>query len=215
MALRNARGLHGAITHLRDGIHGRWANWALIPYRDGWGVYWSSTEEAAMWAMRTVNGALWDRPTAFRLGPLVRMRAPVGLRRGHQRVRVDALTPIVTRSMGGTNPCTCPTTDTIRGCLSGELLYRLSPSHRKDSPGQDVWTQWVKPRVQVELVERHTEPVHTLMGGKYGRVSGWQGHVVLEVNAVARWLLVACERGIGFGGRTAFGFGRIRITEAP
>lgn len=210
--LRNARGLHGAITALRDRGHERFPAWSLFPYQNGWAIYFASTDEARGWAASCVNGALWDRPTTFSFGPLVRLKSPVVPKRGRSLVRVDTITPVVTRSMGGTNPCTCPTTDTITGALAGELLYRLSPSHRDDAPGEDVWSQWVRPRVAVELVERSTEPAHTPMGGKYGSVAGWQGHVVLRVNAVAYWLLLATERATGFGGRVAFGFGRVRVT---
>lgn len=212
MQLRNARGLHGALTTLRGGPHERYPAWSLRPWLGGWAVYVADTGEARVWAGNTLNGALWDRPTAFQFGPLVKLRAPAVPKRGGSLVRIDAITPIVTRSMGGLNPCTCPTVDTLRGALSGELLYRLSPTHRDEAPGEDAWTQWVRPRVQVELVERHTEPARTPLGGKFGVVEGWQGHVVLRVNAVAYWLLLATERATGFGGRVAFGFGRIRVT---
>ena len=212
MELRNGRGLHGALTAIRDVPHGRMPAFSLRPWQSGWAVYFADTDEARRWAGTRVNGSLWDRPTAFAFGPLVRLRNPIVPKRGRSIVRVDAVTPIVTRSMGGTNPCTCPTAATIAGALSGELLYRLSPSHRNDAPGQDVWTQWVRPRVQVELIERHTEPAHTPMGGKFGSIAGWQGHVILSVNAVAYWLLLATERAMGLGGRVAFGFGRIRVT---
>jgi hypothetical protein len=213
MHLRNARGLHGAITMLRDRPHGRWPAWSLFPCADGWAIYWSENADAERFANAHLNGALWDAPTLFRFGDLFRMRAPTDRKRGRRFVRIDAITPIVTRSVGGTAVCTCPTEDTIRGALTGELLYRLSPMHRGDAPGQDAWTQWTKPRVMLRMVERVTEPAHTDCGGKLGRVSGWQGSVTLETNATARWLLQACERGIGLGGRTAFGFGRIRVTS--
>jgi hypothetical protein len=212
MQLRNARGLHGALTALRGKRHDRFPAWSLSPWRAGWAVYVADFVEARAWASHSLNGTLWDRPTTFSFGALARLRAPVNVKRGRSRVRVDALTPIVTRSMGGANPCTRPTSDTLRGALDGELLYRLSPTHRHNAPNEDAWTKWVRPRVQIEMVERHTEPVHTPLGGKYGDVAGWQGYVVVDVNAVALWLLFATERAMGFGGRVAFGFGRIRVT---
>jgi hypothetical protein len=212
LELRNARGLHGALTSLRDKSHDRYPAWSLSPWMLGWGVYVADLTEARAWASHGFNLALWDRPTTICFGPLLRLKAPVPPRRGRSRVRIDAITPIVTRSMGGTNPCTCPTNATLRGALNGELIYRLSPTHRHDAPGEDEWTKWVRSRVQIEIVARHTEPAHTPMGGKYGSIAGWQGYVVVDVNAVALWLLLATERAMGFGGRVAFGFGRIRVT---
>ena len=212
LELRHTRALHGALTTMQDRPHRRYPAWSLRPWLSGWAVYFAALSDAQAWAGKTLNGALWDRPTAFRFGPLVRVRAPESGRRGHSRVRVDIITPIVTRSTGGTNPCTCPTKDTLTGALAGELLYRISPTHSDETPADDVWSAWVKPRVRIEIVERHTEPAHVPLGGKYGSVAGWQGYVILDVNAVALWLLQACERGPGFGGRVAFGFGRIRVT---
>lgn len=214
MQLRNARGLHGAITTLLDRGHGRWPAWALFPCADGWSIYWSRDEDASRFASKRIQGALWDEPTVFGFGPLFRMRVPSGpsLGRRKRRLRIDAITPIVTRSSGGKTPCVRPTDDTIRGSLDGELLYRLSPTHSDASPGQDAWTQWTRPRVMVHIVEHGSEPVYTDCGGPLRQVAGWQGHVIVEANAVAHWLLTLCERGIGLGGRTAYGFGRIRVT---
>jgi len=65
---------------------------------------------------------------------------------------------------------------------------------------------------ELRLVERHTEARHVPIGGKYGTVSGWVGYVILDCNAPAYWLLKAAET-LGLGGRTAFGFGRIKVTE--
>jgi hypothetical protein len=143
---------------------------------------------------------------------VVRLRSPSIPTRGRRRLRVDAITPIVMTTMARARSHVCPTGEILQSSLAGGLCYRLSPTHRDDSPKEDPWSRWVQPRVCLSLVERHTEPVHVPLGGKFGRVSGWQGHVIVEVNAVAHWLLVACERGIGLGGRTAFGFGRIRVT---
>jgi hypothetical protein len=211
--LRNLRGLHGAISALRArDHHDRFPAWSLRPWLNGWAVHFLDDAEAREWAGKSFHGALWDRPTRFSFGPLVRMRAPVVSRRGRSRIRLDVLTPVVLRTDGGAKPCTLPTAEAILGALRGEMLYRLSPSHRDDAPGQDAWTQWVRPRVRLQIAERNTESCHVPMGGKYGVVSGWQGYVILDVNAVAYWLLVAAERTIGLGGRGAFGFGRIRVS---
>lgn len=63
------------------------------------------------------------------------------------------------------------------------------------------------------LLERGTHPEWTQMGGKYGATAGFTGHLIVECNAVTEWLLRCCET-IGLGGKTAFGFGRVRVTDA-
>jgi hypothetical protein len=213
MELRNARGLHGALTALRDRPHTRYPAWSLVPWQSGWGVYFADLTEARGWAGKNFHGSLWDKPTVFRFGHLLRFKAPVDVKRGRSRVRIDAITPIITRSLGGSNPCTCPNNDTLRGALAGELLYKISPNHRNDAPDGDEWASYVRPQVQIEIIERQTEATYTPLGGKFGTIAGWQGHVVAEVNAVALWLLLATERAMGLGGRVAFGFGRIRVTS--
>lgn len=42
---------------------------------------------------------------------------------------------------------------------------------------------------------------------------GWEGSCVVEVNAPARWML-ECDALVGLGGRTALGFGRVRVSPA-
>jgi hypothetical protein len=61
------------------------------------------------------------------------------------------------------------------------------------------------------LVDAQTEREEVLLRGKVGPVRGWSGSVVVETNAVGRWLLECAGRGLGLGGRTAFGFGRVRV----
>lgn len=203
--LRNTRALHGAITSILDEPHERWPKWALIPWQRSWAVYWLTPSGAAL-ALSEREGVLFDRPTRFRFGPLVRFRTPTVEKRGRHRVRIDTVTPIVWTDNGRTTPVTCPTATNVANSLSTEFARRLAPS--------DLWYEWVRARVRVNLLERATQPAHVPIGGKYGTVSGWQGSLVLEVNATARWLLLVAER-MGLGSRTAFGFGRVRVSEEP
>ena len=200
--LRNTRGLHGAIStilgELGEAHHTHFPLFALIPWKSGWAVHWN-TEGGARLTGGTFEAALFDRPTRFHFGPLVRLRAPTGIRRARQRVRLDTVTPAIIRNDGGAVPCTRPTALSIVSALTGSYQWRLGIKHLR---AEDLC---------VELVDAATSPSRTPLGGKYGDVPGWDGSVTLDVNAPARWLLEVASR-IGFGGRTAFGFGRIRVT---
>lgn len=203
--LRNTRGLHGAITAIVNQGHGRFPNWALVPWLSGWVVYWLG-DGGIQFANRSVDGVLYDRPTQFHFGPPVRFRSPSIEKRGRRRIRIDAVTPVCIQSMGRTVPCVRPSKDSIATALHGSLVERITVSR--------PWLEFVRESMRCEQVECNTEPCHVPLGGKYGVVPCWQGSVVVEANAVAHWLLAVAER-TGLGGRTAFGFGRIRLTELP
>lgn len=204
LELRNTPGLHGALTALGGVGHGaRFPAFALIPWLSGWAVYWFR-DECLDRANKRVSGALFDRPTQFAFGPLVRFRSPRVARRGRQRVRIDTITPIVIRSNGGATPCVRPAASNLVSAIGAEFLHRLAPSPE--------WDRYVAERIRMEMVRVDTQPATVRFGGKYGLVRGWEGSVIVEVNAVARWLLEVASR-VGLGGRTAFGCGRIRITE--
>lgn len=64
---------------------------------------------------------------------------------------------------------------------------------------------------RLEIVENETRAAHLTLGGKYGTVSGFDGWMVVECNAVGEWLLRVAET-MGLGGRVAFGLGRIVVS---
>jgi hypothetical protein len=200
IALRNTRGLHGAITTiLSEGHRPRLPLFSLFPIERGWGVhFWC--ERGTRFALRRFNAALFDRPTAFSFGPAWRLRAPSIARRGRQRMVIDTITPVVIRADGGAKRCVRPTSIALQDTLAGEWLQRFGLEYLRE---RDL--------VRVECVEVDTEPVHVPIGGKYGVVHGWAGRVVVECNAPARWLLEVGAR-VGIGSRTAFGCGRIRVS---
>jgi CRISPR-associated endoribonuclease Cas6 len=198
--MQDTRGLHGALTAILDRGHEQHTpNFALVPDRLAWGVYWWR-EEGLRFAGRTINGALWDRPTAFRFGPLWRIKAPTIAKRGRQRVRVDAITPVCSRAYGSTVYRSTPTSDVMHSMLAAQFAHRLGLSYLAK---QDL--------VRVEIVSSKTDPAPVNAGEHLGRIVGWTGYAELEVNAPALWLLRVAER-VGLGGRTSLGFGRIRVT---
>lgn len=202
--LRNTRALHGMVTELSGVPHQRWPQWVLRPWQSGWAVHWMHARGFAF-AGRTVDAVLFDRPTRVTFGPGVRLRSPQVARRGHARIRLDTITPVARAADGRTVPEVRPSrASMVNTC--GDFARRIAPSDR--------WYEWVKDRIELDVVDIHTEPAHVPLGEKYGVVHGWQGSVDLDANAVARWLLISASRMLGFGSRVAFGFGCIRVTEA-
>lgn len=200
--LRNARLLHGIMTTLTAiPHHETMPMFTLIPIngtRGKWGVWVADEGVARRLAGRSWPGQVADQSVLIQCGPLVRFRAPTVERRGRQRVRVEILTPMTIRSMGGTVTRVNPTEANLLSTLSAWLPRRLG-LHRLP--------------LEFKLVEKRTETVYTDLGGKFGRVAGFVGWFVADVNAPCRWLLEVAARGLGMGGRTAFGFGRIAVSS--
>lgn len=217
VAHRNIRALHGAMSAILGEATGeahdpggegrsRWPNFSLVPWPRGslgWGVYWRTAPGAAL-AGHTFQGVLFDRPTTFRFGPLVRVRSPKIARRGHQRIIVDAVTPVCVTTMGRTVWHLRPTTTILHSALTNTLPGRVGLP--LDFDPSTACLDVITDATRVERVE---------VGSKFGVAKGWVGQVVVEVNAVARWLIEAAARGPGLGSRTGFGFGRIRVSECP
>lgn len=211
---RNVRALHGALTALVGEGHdrgdvgrGRWPDFAIVPWPRGtigWGVYWRTPGGCAL-AGTTLDGVLYDRPTRFRFGPLARMRAPEITKRGRRLVAIDAVTPVCIQSADRTIERTSPDSQSLISTLSRDFGRRCGLA-------EDVPADWLR----IEIVEDATTVETVKLGAhetaKYGHVRGWAGRAVVECNAPAHWLLEAAARGPGLGGRTAFGFGRVRVS---
>ena len=205
--LRNTRALHGMVTELLGRPHHPTIpGFSLVPWATGvrWGVYTQHADDAARVAGKEHEMVLFDRRVKVRCGPLVRLRSPQIKARGHRRLRIDAITPVLVRQTGvetGLGPTT------YTGPTAGNLHSSL-----------DVWLprrigmQPFGPRCVVRLVESETRGEAVALGGKYGRTLGWVGHVIVDTNAVGHWLFEVASR-IGYGGRVALGFGRIRVTQ--
>lgn len=203
--LRNTRHLHGFITAIMGEPHAHVPAWVLVPWhgRSGWAVFFRSDEVAERLCGRRMRGSFFGVDTELSFRGRWRVRSPKVERRGRQRVRLDAVTPVCVRE--GTGLYTAPTVDTLINALcngSASIANRLGWLHVGGSECD----------AQIELIERHTQAESVIMGGKYGTARGWVGHVELEINAPARWLLDVASV-IGLGGRTAFGFGRVRVTD--
>ena len=203
MALRNMRGVHGAVTTMLGetiGLRHRHGMPTFAARIEGRGlriVVWS--EDAKRLTGVSFNGVLWDRPTTFTIEDVVDISAPRPIARGRKRVRMTAITPVCISKEGHTRPEVRPCATSIRNSLAGAFLARFGLAH-------------LAPEIMATPIVVETQSAHVPLGDKYGTVHGWVGHVDLEVNASALWLLRAAEA-VGFGSRTAFGFGRIVVEE--
>jgi hypothetical protein len=201
---RHTRLIHGLLTALvGEGHDPTRPAWALVPWHTGcgWAVYWWEEEHLRRFAGTRHEIRFGESRTVATFGPAGRIRTPQVARRGRQRVRIDSLTPVVIRKDGGTHTYTAPTAETLISSLSSSLRPRLGLGRETED-------------LVLDLVERHTEPDSVWCGEKLGAIRGWQGWVVCEVNAPARWLLEVAARGPGLGGRTGYGFGRVRVCPA-
>lgn len=172
----------------------------------GWGVYVSSDEAVSLLRREARTFPFVNRPVTVTFGAPVRLRVPaaVGASDGASLVRVDTVTPVVVRS-------------TAKGPLSIRKTYTKATSRCvwvcltavAKRLGIDVDPE----RIAVEVVEVQTDHQVARVGKKldgHGRLESWDGWFVARVNPLARWLLDVAAL-TGFGGRTAYGFGRIRV----
>lgn len=201
--LRNTRALHGLVTGLLGEPHSPQSpGFALIPSNaaaSGWGIYVARTDLASKLHSSTVGGVLFDREVSIMCGPLFRIKSPRVTKRGRRLLRIDVLTPVQIRSDSSAVTRLFVTAANLCSTLGAWLPRRLGIELESDA-------------IQLEIVERATQPQTVHMGGKYGNARGFVGHLIVETNAVGEWLL-RCAETLGLGGKTAFGFGRIRVAH--
>lgn len=199
--LRNTRALHGMVSTVIGKPHDPLLpGFVLIPWPRGcgWSVYVPDDTTALELAGRVFEARLFDRPASVRFSGLHRVKVPE-VRRGRQTLVIDTITPVVLREGDGALR-TKPTAANLKSTLATWLPSRLGVQIESGS-------------VETQVLSCETMPETVPMGGKHGNVRGFTGQIVLECNAVAAWLIRGAET-VGMGGRTAFGFGRIRVTEA-
>lgn len=213
ITLAHTRELHGLITHALDVGHlAHEPTFALLPWPTGcgWAVYVANDAHVQRLQGRAFTGRLFEREVTATFGHPVRIKTPTVERRGHRRVVIDTVTPVVIRSMGTTVARVRPTEQNLVSTLTATLASRLGLAHTRDGvrhAGLD------RAAVPLEVVRDETfyEPQRY---SKLGPVTGWEGRVVVDTNATGEWLLRCAAAGLGLGGRTAFGFGRVRVSTA-
>jgi hypothetical protein len=197
------RGLHGAVSTMIGRDHEQTPGFSLVPTPTGcgWSIYTPHLDVARSLCGRVERVRLFTDYVEVTTGMATRLRTPKDLRRGHQRVRIDAVTPVVTQSHASSIGRTAPDNTTLASTINCLLARRLQPLGY--DPNQ----------LCLEVVSRDTTPANVTIGGKIGSIRGWVGSVTVDVNSVGRWFLECAALGLGLGGRTAFGFGRVRVSR--
>lgn len=196
--------LHGMMTSITGPHAPNNPIFSLFPWNNGcgWAAYFRDLEMARGVAMKTHIVGFNGKESELALGWVVRIKAPK-LRHEDSIVRVTTITPVHCRSNGGEVHYTAPTANNIKGTLEAHTARRLG----------------LRPQlgdVQVQLLDSSASPAQVNLGGngkKLGGLSGWAGSVDLRVNPLGRFLLECAGLGMGLGGKTAFGFGRIKVGE--
>lgn len=210
LSLRDTRMLHGALSHILGVPHSpNHPDFALFPAptSSGWAVYWWS--EGALALAGTKHACrIGTTPVQLTIGALAhRIKAPPRPRRGWHTLRVSTITPVSIRvsneGVTGTRPAKGKH---MASSLYTSLAERLRCADRT-----------MRDAVLIEEVEVNADAAAVRVGkigvDKGDVVEGWEGEMIVRANAPARWLLECAARGPGLGGRTAFGFGRIRVHE--
>ncbi len=195
------RHLHGMLSLLVARAHDRnTPAWSLVPMRgEAWGVV--LYDPADVERLRGTSHAVTVGAcrTTLTIGPaVVRLRAPATLTPRRYTVILDAVTPVVQSTMGRTRAVTQPTATTVLGAVSLALqVAGVAP----------------RGRIHVESVACETMPERVRLGGHLGAsgcIVGWVGRLTITCNAPAAWaLLVAAQ--VGYGGKCAYGLGRVRV----
>lgn len=194
--------LHGMLTAITGPHRPNCPVFSLIPWpcSSGWACYIGDTELARLIANKVHEVSFDGAPAGLWCGPLVRIKAPC-VEPGEHILSVEALTPVHIRADAGQLVRTKPTSQHLRGTLEGFLPRRLGVSV---PPGT----------VALELLEDNTRQESVRLRGngqKLGGMPGWVGSVKVKTNAPGRWLLECAALGLGYGGKVAFGFGRVRV----
>ena len=202
--------LHAVLTGLLR--HGRGHDparpeWSLqlvgAATSSGWAVYLPSEDDVAALRGKSYPARIHEHARVLTFGgrACVRLKAPVVTQTARHRVRLTTITPVTIRATGAAGKfASFPSSVQIWTALTN-VATRIGLTLADPTA------------VGVVRVSHDTEPVTCLLNQAKGSFTrGWAGDVVLDVNPLARWLLDVAAR-VGFGGRTAFGFGRIAVRD--
>lgn len=199
--------LHGAVSTIlgESGVphHERWPVFTVnLDALGRVAMVLCQDDAAACIANGDFAARIGDTPVRMRVGPLTRLRAPVVHGRGPRLLRITAESPVVVRR-------------TVRNAEPGHRGgYHQTPT--SENLGHAIGVQFcerlgiAQQSVKLDLVHRETRGIRLTTGSKVRTTWGWLGHVVVRVDAPGEWLLRVAEIW-GLGGRTAFGFGRVRV----
>lgn len=209
--------LHGLLSTVllpRYGHDRRKPSFSLVPWHgvpSGWSVYVDDGDVGRALSCVPTMGHIAGHPVGLAFGAqVIRPKTPRLPEPGRYRVRLVALTPIVIRTSasGKTMVSGQVRSSNLLASLTSENFCRRLRIAREDV------AQAVLMRLPGHSGEMRTVHTGGHLGGKHGGVTGdvtgWVGEMVLEVNAPGLWLL-RCAEFLGLGGRTAYGFGCVRL----
>lgn len=194
--------LHGAVTAARGAAHHTdIPDFAIFPSRagSGWSLYLRDEADVQRMAGSVHDVRVGRARTSLTLGIPRRVTVPAA-GDALQRLRIHAITPVITRSMGGKTTRTAPTGESLVSTLALSVARRVGIHPRKTD-------------VYVTVTADHTTVAREHLP-KLGYVLGWIGSCEIECNALAAELLHAAQE-ISLGGRVAFGFGRVVLEHLP
>lgn len=202
---RHIRGLHGIMSALVDRESAPVSPWwTLLPARSGcgWAAYVREPQATRLLEQSAVHEVrLYDSALQLRLTNPWQARYPQVSSRGHRQLRIDTITPVVFRSYGGTTPRTTPSRSGLLSCLCHSLPDRIGVT--------------VDPAdIMIDVLSHDTRTERLWVGGRPHPIIGWVGSVVVDTNAVGELLLRCAAAGPGLGGRVAYGFGRVVVSES-
>lgn len=200
-----ARLLHGALsTRLRlEHEPGRPAFSLVLPTRERAG--WLIGYEPRATELTTHHAMLGGSLCLVELGARHRVRPPPVRAPGSYRARIVALSPIVFSHRIGDANYGLPQREPV--ALVSQL--RALATRLRIDVGA----------IEARVLSRDLVACdvrvggHVQVGTEHGMVGASWGSLVVECNATGRWLL-DCAALVGLGGKTAFGFGRVRVEDA-
>lgn len=209
--------LHAALTAALGRPHGahdtgaaQVPDWSLVPWDtpSGWAVVWWSARDGELMSGRTHRARLGRVPCELVFGRAVRIRVPPRYAPGAHALTLAARTPVVIASTTGRRR------EAVAAGAKQRKVYRTeatSEALQHAVCGLARKLSVSTEGVRVAVVEARTVPQRVRLLGRVAPLEGWVGHVDAVASAPARWLLECAARGLGLGGRTSFGLGRVEV----
>jgi hypothetical protein len=206
--------LHGAL-HRRLEV-GHRAHEAAFALRPRAGEVWLVTRDETVLSRLSSHTAVLgssERVVRVEVGARAKLRPPPARPAGQYRVRVRVVTPLVLKRIELTDGRRIERLRDAPESLTQHLLRvgdRLRVSHRPLAAA--VVAHDVERVLDSDGAEGVRVGGHLRFEHEQGRVAALVGVMDVECNGPARWLL-DCAALVGLGGKTAFGFGAVRVED--
>jgi len=203
---REQRWLHAVVTSILGRDHRRPSgscarpDWSLVRWPaapSGWAIAWWSEGDAVRVRCTTHRVRVGPHDAVCRIGPVTRVAWPPRRVDGAYRVRIEAVTPVVAGHVADGADPDAASPASIRASIAA-IARRLRVGHGP---------------LAVRVVSDRAARMRVPMPGARAPLRAWTGVVTIDCTADARWLLDIAARGVGLGGRTAYGYGTVRVVD--